>query len=159
MNHLKRIAGLDVNETRKPQSGKVTGAVGPGGKQDKVVEIQVATSGRSSGQSVQLTLHSEANKYRLADLGLSKSQLEQVEAVVAKTRGVVIVAGPKESGVTSTLYAFLRSHDAFLRNIQTLETAKVMDVENVTQHIYDSRGGEVAFRGSCRRSCGWIRTS
>lgn len=144
-NHLKRIAGMDVNEVRKPQAAKISGAVGPGGKQDKVVEIQIKTSGSSSGQRFLLTMHSEENKYRLTDLGLSQAQLALVQAAVEKPGGVVLVGGPKESGVTSTLYAFLRGHDAFLKNLQTLETAKVMDVENVTQHVYDSRGGNVAY--------------
>jgi len=145
LEHLKRIAGMDPAEQRKPQSGKITGAVGPGGKQDKVVEIQVRTSGSTAGQRVVMTMFSEESKFRVTDIGLNKHQLPAVQAVIEKPRGVVVFAGPKESGVTSTLYAIVRSHDAFLKNIHTLESAKLLDIDNVTQHVHDSKGGTVPF--------------
>lgn len=143
--HLKRIAGMDPAETRKPQSGKMTCYVGPGGKQDKVVDLQIKASGSTTGQRISLVLHTEESKFRVTDIGLNKGQLALVQPAVEKARGVVLVAGPKESGVTSTLYAMIRGHDAFLRNIHTLESSKQMDIENVTQHIYDSKGGEVSY--------------
>ncbi|HUN80219.1 MAG TPA: ATPase, T2SS/T4P/T4SS family, partial [Phycisphaerae bacterium] len=59
--------------------------------------------------------------------------------------GIVIVSGAKASGVTTSMYAMLKMHDAFLQNIHTLEIGKLMDVENVTQHIFDSLGGTVTF--------------
>lgn len=145
LEHLKRIAGMDPAEQRKPQSGKITGAVGPGGKQDKVVEMQVRASGSTAGQRVVMSMFSEESKFRAADIGLNKNQLPLLTAAIEKPRGVVVVSGPKESGVTSTLYALVRSHDAFLKNIHTLETSKVMDIDNVTQHVFDSKGGTVPF--------------
>jgi type II secretory ATPase GspE/PulE/Tfp pilus assembly ATPase PilB-like protein len=145
LEHLKRISGMDPTEQRKPQSGKIIGAVGPGGKQDKVVEIQVRTSGSTAGQRVVMSLFSDESKFRATDIGLNKNQLPALQAAIEKPRGVVVVAGPKESGVTSTLYALVRSHDAFMKNIHTLETAKVMDIDNVTQHVFDSKGGAIPF--------------
>lgn len=145
LEHLKRIAGMDPAEQRKPQSGKITGAVGPGGKQDKVVDMQIRASGSTAGQRVVMTMFSEESKFRAPDIGLNKNQLPALQAAIDKARGVVVIAGPKESGVTSTLYAVVRSHDAFLKNIHTLETAKVMDIDNVTQHVYDSKGGTIPF--------------
>lgn len=142
---LKRIAGMDPAEVRKPQGGKFQGFVGPGGKQDKSVEFVVKASGSTAGQRVVVQLHSEESRFRIPDVGLTKAQLAVVEPMVEALSGLVIVAGPRESGVTSTLYAMLRSHDAFMRNIHTLEMAKSMDVENITQHVFDSKGSEVSY--------------
>jgi len=145
IEHLKRVTGMDPAEVRKPQTGKMVGAVGPGGKQDKVVEIVAKASGSTTGQRVQLVLHSEESKFRVTDIGLNKNQLAALQPLIEQPRGVVLVSGPRESGVTSTLYALVRSHDAFLKNIHTLESAKVMDIDNVTQHVYDAKGGTVTF--------------
>jgi general secretion pathway protein E len=79
------------------------------------------------------------------EVGFTKPQLTEVEKLVERLDGLVLVTGPKESGVSSLLYAMLRSHDAFMRNIHTMETLKLMDVENVTQHVHDSKGGQVSF--------------
>ncbi len=146
VGHLKRVAGMDPQELRKPQSGKLTGAIGPGGKQDKVVEIQVQSSGDTTRQRVTMRLLSEESRFRLPEIGLSDRHRTQLEDLIAqRPHGVIIVCGPRESGLTSTLYAFIRGHDAFMKNIHTLEMSKAMEIENVTQTVFDSRGGEVTY--------------
>lgn len=145
LTHLKRICGMDPEEMRKPQNGKLTAAVGPGGKQDKVVEISVKTSGSTAGQRFVMRLFAEDTKFRVQDIGLTKPQLDLLQPVIDKLSGVMLIAGPRESGLTTTLYALIRGHDAFLRNIHTLESPKVMDIDNVTQHSFDPKGGDVAF--------------
>ena len=65
--------------------------------------------------------------------------LERVEALVAgPPGGLFVVCGPRASGVTTTLYALLRMHDAFMTNLLTLEREPLRDLENITQHIYDA---------------------
>ena len=51
-------------------------------------------------------------------------------------QGVFIVSGPRKSGVTTTFYAFLRIHDAFLNNISTLETDPSAVLPNITQELF-----------------------
>ena len=41
--------------------------------------------------------------------------------VIAKACGIVLVSAPKTQGLTADLYAILRTHDAFLQHIQTVE--------------------------------------
>lgn len=142
---LKKIAGMNVEEHRRPQQGKFKGAIGPGGKSDKAVEIECRASGSTAGERFTLRLVSEESKFRLGEIGLTPKQLEVVQELVRKPKGLVIVCGPKGSGATSTLYAMLREHDAFLQNIHALEIARTQDVENITQHVFDSQGGEVTY--------------
>jgi len=48
-------------------------------------------------------------------------QYEKLSKFRDVKHGLFIVSGPDKSGLTTTLYALLRNHDAFLNNINTLE--------------------------------------
>lgn len=143
--HLKRIGGMNAEEHRRPQSGRFKAAIGAGGKGDKTVDIEAKTSGSTAGERFIFKIVSEESKFRLPDIGLTDKQLPVVQELVKQPRGLVIVSGPKSNGITSTLYALLREHDAFLQNVHTLEVSKDQEVENITQHVFDSQGGEVTY--------------
>jgi len=145
LGHIKRISGMDPEEHRRPQSGQFNAAIGAGGESNREVEIEARASGSTAGQRVLLKLIAEESKFRLPDLGFTKDQLPVIEQLAALPKGVIICSGPRGSGITSTLYAILRSHDAFMQNIHTLEHAKSMDLENITQHIFESKDGSVTF--------------
>jgi len=144
-SEFKRIAGMNREELRRPQSGSFKATIGAGGSADKAVEVDVKTSGSTAGQRLLLKLFSEETKFKLEDLGMTKSQFEAFEKQVGEPKGVIIVSGPRGSGVTSTLYAIIRSHDAFMQNIHSLEVTKSLELENITQHVYDSQDGTVSF--------------
>ncbi|RIK67502.1 MAG: hypothetical protein DCC65_06650 [Planctomycetota bacterium] len=143
--HLKRIAGMNPEEKRRPQSGRFKATIGAGGKGDKSVDVEARTSGSTAGERLALKIVSDESKFRLADIGLTPKQLPKLVELVKEPRGLILVGGPKGSGVTSTLYAMLREHDAFLQNIHSLEMSKDQEVENITQHVFDSQGGELTF--------------
>jgi len=144
-SQLKRVAGCDPEERRRPQQGEFTGSIGAGGASDRTVTVDLNTMGSTAGERILLKLFSDEAKFKVADLGFTRPQLALFEPVVQESSGVVIVSGPRGSGVTSSLYAVMRGHDAFLQNIHTLEVSKALDLENVTQHVYDSQNGTVAF--------------
>jgi type II secretory ATPase GspE/PulE/Tfp pilus assembly ATPase PilB-like protein len=144
-SHMKRIAGLKTDEHRRPQNGQFKASIGAGGKGDRSVQVDVRTSGSTAGERILLRLISEEGKFRLSDIGLTKEQLAVMQKIVAEPKGVLLISGPKQSGVTSTLYAAMRQHDAFIQNIHTLEISKNMDLENITQNVFDSQGGTVSF--------------
>ncbi len=144
-SHLKRISGMNREELRRPQSGSFKATIGAGGESDKEVEVDVKTSGSTAGQRMLLKLFSVESKLRLEDIGLTKAQLDAFQGLVKSPKGVILVSGLRGGGVTSTLYAILRGHDAFMQNIHTMEVSKAMDLENITQHVYDSQDGSVSF--------------
>lgn len=140
---LKQIAGLNMEERRKPQSGRIK-ALHPTLDRTKV-ELEVRTSGTRQGERLDLRIMTQESRLRLPDLGLLEPQLEQFEKVIQLPSGLVIVSGPRGSGVTTTLYAALRAHDAFLQNLCTLERQPLMELENITQHQYDPSKPDVSF--------------
>ncbi len=143
IDFIKTVAGLDVQERRKPQQANIGAAIsgGPGG----TTEIEVRTSGTTQHEKLALRIVGVQNRLRIADLGLHARQIERLEPVLKEPTGLVLVAGPRASGITTTLYAALRSHDAFMQNLLTIEQSPLMDLENITQHTYDSTKHEGSY--------------
>jgi len=140
---LKRVAGLEIEEKRKPQKGTVSASI-PGGMTGET-RLEVITSGTTQHERLALKIVSDENRLRISDLGLTPPQRELFDQLVAKQGGLILVSGPRASGVTTTLYAALRCHDAFMQNLLTLEQMPLMDLENLTQYTYDSTKHEGSY--------------
>ncbi len=143
LNLIKAKAGLNLAERRRPQTGRisVTYPVGT----TNAAQIEVRTSGSTAGERLFLDVVAEEARLRLSDLGLHPQRLAQLEEMVSRSQGLIICSGPTGSGVTTTLYAALRGHDVFTKNIHTLERKALMDLENVTQHLHDSENPGLGF--------------
>lgn len=129
--YLKTIAGLNLDEHRKPQRNKIQAQIG----EDKK-EIEVRTDGSTAGEKLTLRVYGDERFYKVDHLGFTEEQLEQVVALREEHNGLVLISGPTGSGVTTSIYSFTRSHDAFLNNIQTLEYRVELPIDNVTQTEY-----------------------
>jgi len=136
LTFIKQIAGLDIMEHRRPQTGSVSGSIS--GSARGMTEIEVRTSGTTQHERVALRIVGEETRLRIGDLGMDKAVQEQFEKLWDQPGGLFLISGPRSSGVTTTLYAALRSHDAFMSNLLTLEREPLMELENITQHIYDA---------------------
>jgi type II secretory ATPase GspE/PulE/Tfp pilus assembly ATPase PilB-like protein len=124
---------MDTEEKRKPQKGKFEVV------QEETrarVGWEVMTAGSTAGEQLKLSQMQEYNLMKLDELGLTTSQAEAIEALKHLRQGLFIVSGPKKSGVTSSLYAFLRNHDPFMNNINTLEKEPAAELQNITQHRF-----------------------
>jgi type II secretory ATPase GspE/PulE/Tfp pilus assembly ATPase PilB-like protein len=132
INFTKNLADLDVNEKRKPQKGKFRIHKDKG--QD--TEWEVSTAGSTAGEQIEFKQITQQSLTRLTDLGLTNSQYEQLNKINKVKQGLFIISGPKKSGVTTTLYALLRNHDAFLSSIITLERQPSAELPNITQNIF-----------------------
>ena len=131
VDYLKRIAGLDVQEKRKPQTGSISmdaGAVR--------ADMNVTSDGTTQGQRLRLQVIQELAQTRLEDLGMADGLRERVEKINALEAGLTIVSGQKGQGVTSTLYSLMRKHDAFMKQLVTLEGEVTVDLDNITQQTY-----------------------
>ena len=125
---IKRCIGLDLEEKRKPQSGKMKMAFA-GTKHD----MAIRTQGSSAGESLRMEFD-VPGRYQLAapQMGFVADQLSFFEET-RDTGGIVLVAMPKGMGLTALEYALLRNHDAFTSHILTLERDAPIDLEGITQ--------------------------
>jgi type II secretory ATPase GspE/PulE/Tfp pilus assembly ATPase PilB-like protein len=128
---VKELAGLDSKEKRKPQKGKFRS------RQNKEnTDWEVSTAGSTAGEQLRLKQVSKEHDLRLGEMGLAPEQLEQFSGVTKTQEGLFLITGPQRSGVTTTLYAFLREHDAFLNSINTLEKLPATKLQNITQNTF-----------------------
>jgi type II secretory ATPase GspE/PulE/Tfp pilus assembly ATPase PilB-like protein len=143
IDFLKKAAGLSIEEKRKPQKGMIGGTI-PGSTSGEA-KIEVQTSGTTQQERLALRIAGDETRLRISDLGLTKQQREALDTLQKATGGLILVSGPRASGVTSTLYAIMRCHDAFMQNLLAIEQTPLMDLENITQYTYDSTKHEGSY--------------
>jgi len=129
---VKDLAGLDTKEKRKPQKGKFKIRQ----KKDDI-PWEVATAGSTAGEQIRLKPITQEGIARLSDIGLMPEQEERLNQFCEINQGVFIISGPRKNGVTTTLYALLRNHDAFINSINTLERQPSGQLPNITQNIFN----------------------
>ncbi|MBS3733846.1 MAG: Flp pilus assembly complex ATPase component TadA [Phycisphaerae bacterium] len=127
---IKEHAGMDVAERRRPQQGRITAEM-----DGKRADMVVTSKGTTTGQRIQFRVEQETVKTDLDELGMAPGQLARMRIILSES-GVVIVSGPRGSGVTSTLYSLLRDFDAFTKLLVSLERNPAIDLENVDQVTY-----------------------
>ena len=131
IHFIKNLADFDINEKRKPQKGKFRIQQG-----QENSDWEVTTAGSTAGEQVKLKQIIQQQITKLTELGLTPDQYEQLNKLRELKQGLFIVSGPRKTGVTSTLYALLRNHDAFINSINTLEKHRSAELPNITQNVF-----------------------
>ena len=134
IHFIKHLSDLDTNERRKPQKGKF---VIHQLKDNTYTQWEVATAGSTAGEQIRLKQIAHEDIVKLSELGLMPEQYEHLNQIREIKQGLFIISGPEKSGVTTTLYALLRNHDAFLNNINTLERQPADQLPNITQNVFN----------------------
>lgn len=134
---VKKIAGLDANERRRPQVGSIKAAI-EGAKR----ELQVTTAGTKAGESMRIVVDAKKrHDIKVEQAGFTQDQIEVIDELVRTPGGVVLLSAPRGQGLSTLLYGLIRRHDAFLTNIATVEREKLMDLEGITQNLIPPPGG------------------
>ena len=132
VGYLKPVAGMSDEEQRRSQEGKVSVDAG-----QQSTDVTLKTAGSEAGQIMQVRVVQEVAQTKLDQLGMSDEVFQRVGEFNKAENGLIIVAGKPGSGVTSTLYSLLRAHDAFIKQLVTLEASETIELENITQHSYE----------------------
>jgi general secretion pathway protein E len=114
---IKIMAGLDIAEKRLPQDGRLRfRAAG------RDIDVRVSIVPTQFGERAVLRLLDRTGALlTLEQLGLRGANLRQIEKLIQKSHGIILVTGPTGSGKTTTLYAALSRLNSSLRNIITIE--------------------------------------
>ncbi|HAF55306.1 MAG TPA: secretion system protein E [Thauera sp.] len=114
---LKVLAGMDIAESRTPQDGRISVAIG-----GRPVDFRVATQPTLHGENIVLRiLDRDKGIVPLAALGLTPAQADDLARILARPEGLVLVVGPTGSGKTTTLYSILNHLSTEAVNVMTLE--------------------------------------
>ena len=102
--------------------------------QGRTVQVHVASLAGAFGSRavVRLVRDDEAQK-PLEKLGCDFELLARYRGLLADGRGLVVVAGPRESGVTTTLYSTINALDPVRLNVCTFEAAVHFSLPGVNQ--------------------------
>jgi type II secretory ATPase GspE/PulE/Tfp pilus assembly ATPase PilB-like protein len=141
IDYVKSICDLNLEEHRQPQKGKL---VAQQVHVDRKVTLDIETAGSRAGEKMTIRIRAEESKFTVTDIGFSEEQIKQFQPVIDAPKGLVLISGMGTSGVTSTLYAIGRSMDAFVQNIHSVEMKPLMELDNITQNIYQP-GSEKTF--------------
>ncbi|MDD4891064.1 MAG: ATPase, T2SS/T4P/T4SS family [Phycisphaerae bacterium] len=155
--YFKKMAGMDVADRRKPQSGKLTaqepaqpidpqilalGYNAPDVLPARSLLLDIRTSGTRAGETMQIQTLDQSELLSFDRLGMTDRQMQLVASFRQSAGGVVVFGCGDKLGTTTTLYQALRAHDAFMSNVQTIEERPEGEIENITQHVYKADGAE-----------------
>jgi len=129
---VKELADLDTKEKRKPQKGKFKIR-----RKKDDIPWEVTTAGSTAGEQVRLKPVTQEGMARLTEIGLMPEQEAKFNKFREIKQGVFIISGPRKNGITTSLYALLRNHDAFINSINTLERQAPAQMPNITQNIFN----------------------
>jgi type II secretory ATPase GspE/PulE/Tfp pilus assembly ATPase PilB-like protein len=134
MDLWKTAAKLDLADRRKRQSGDATVEV-----EERKTKVRVTSMGTQQGMTLTLLFDPEdAVKRGGHELGLLESQMEQIKSLVDEGKGTVILAAPPDGGRTTTMYAITKMHDAYTKNVQTVEREPQATMEGVRQNKHET---------------------
>ena len=117
VQRLKVMAHLDLTQTRRPQDGKFRFY-----HADKPIDVRMSTLPTVCGENVVLRLLTNSMVILdFLDLGVPPPLVEDLEAIIARPYGMLLVTGPTGCGKTTTLYTVLNMLNKPSRNIMTIE--------------------------------------
>ncbi|MEO1615900.1 MAG: ATPase, T2SS/T4P/T4SS family [Planctomycetota bacterium] len=137
VSRLKRLAGIPKEKTPVAQAGRFTARIGR-----REVQMQLTTMPTGLGDRAAIrVLDRDAMIRPLDDLGFTRQVLNRVTETLRRRSGLVLVSGPKDNGLTTTLYSIAESLKGDDRSIATLEEQVSFPIDQVCQMEWSIGGG------------------
>jgi len=135
VSRIKIMASLDIAEKRLPQDGRIALRVG-----GRPIDVRVSTLPTGHGERAVLRLlDKETGRLELGRLGMAPDVLAELDKLIHRPHGIVLVTGPTGSGKSTTLYAALGRLDTSTTNILTAEDPIEYDLPGIGQTQVNAR--------------------
>ncbi|PIP17632.1 MAG: hypothetical protein COX43_03275 [Parcubacteria group bacterium CG23_combo_of_CG06-09_8_20_14_all_35_9] len=129
VSRIKILANLKIDETRKPQDGRIRLTV-----KDKKVDLRVSTLPLIDSEKIMMRiLDTSGAVVTLEKLGFGGRCLKVLQDITKRAEGMVLVTGPTGSGKSTTLYALLGLLNKERVNIVTIEDPVEYYVAGINQ--------------------------
>lgn len=116
------------------QQGHISQKVKMADGGEVAVNLRLETVPTINGMDMVMRLFNmNQEMYNLDRLGLSETERQVVDGIIAKPSGLVLVVGPTGSGKTTTLYSMLNSLNNSERKIITIEDPVEYQFKGITQ--------------------------
>ena len=117
VSRIKVMSKLDIAEKRLPQDGRISLKIA-----GRSVDVRVSTIPSGFGERIVMRLlDKQAGRLDLSSLGMEPILLNNIDELIHRPHGIILVTGPTGSGKTTTLYAALERINNNTRNIMTVE--------------------------------------
>jgi type II secretory ATPase GspE/PulE/Tfp pilus assembly ATPase PilB-like protein len=138
---MKTLANLSATERRKKQDGKFAAKYN-----GHSFVCPMSSQGVQTGERVvvQLLGGFQQNFKKYEDLGMRSKLAEQWAALMGNDKGLLIVSGMPEGGVTTLTDVSLMETDRLLRDFVAIEEVnhREREIENIEVTTYDASKGE-----------------
>lgn len=138
---MKTLANLNASERRKKQDSKFAAKY----KEHSYV-CPIASQGVPTGERVVLQVLGGAQRAfkHYEDLGMRQKMAEQWAGCMASPKGMLIIAGMPEGGLTTCTDVSLLETDRLLRDFASIEevTHRERELENIDVTTFDAAKGE-----------------
>ena len=136
ISRVKIMAGLNIAEKRLPQDGRIRRKIA-----GKDIDMRVATVPTvKAGERITIRLlDRESVLHDLADIGFGDDHLRQMDDLIRRPHGIMLVTGPTGSGKTTTLYACLAKINSPDLNILTIEDPVEYQLDGISQTAVNTK--------------------
>ncbi|WP_414660420.1 GspE/PulE family protein [Horticoccus sp. 23ND18S-11] len=131
LSRVKILCNLNIAESRFPQDGRFSMAVG-----SQTANFRVSTIPSAYGEKAVIRILAMAGKKTMLTLDkmmVSQTILQPFRRLIQNPSGIIFVTGPTGSGKTTTLYAALHEINTPDTNISTIEDPIEIQLPGVTQ--------------------------
>jgi type IV pilus assembly protein PilB len=137
VSRLKILAGMDISISRKAQDGRFNVRM-----KNRDINIRASTIPSIYGENIVLRLlDTSKGIYSLDRLGMTASDQEKLETVIARSHGMILSTGPTGSGKSTSLYAMLKEINRPECNIITVEDPVEYRINNILQVQLNTKAG------------------
>lgn len=130
---LKLLAGLDIQERRRPQSGGIKAEL-------EGIPYEILVDSRPLGGGYERLILRMQNLKEPRDtaetIGITPELKAKIRALTEDKQGLLIACGPPDSGVSTTAFGIMRSIDAFMFTVYSMvdfRGRRVLNVTNITR--------------------------
>lgn len=125
----KILGNLKMDETRKPQDGRISHEVG-----DKAFDLRLSTLPTVHGEKIVMRIVDKTKKIpELEKLGLEGRNSDIINRAIEQPNGIILNSWPTGSGKSTTLYAIMKKLNQPKVNIMTFEDPVEIVVDGLNQ--------------------------
>lgn len=129
VTRIKVLADLKLDETRKPQDGRIRQKIGK-----SEIDLRVSTLPLVKNEKVVMRVLDTSGKVpTLKQLGYSEKSISLIEGSMQRSHGMFLVTGPTGAGKSTTLYSVLNILNDNESNIVTLEDPAEFYIPGINQ--------------------------
>jgi general secretion pathway protein E len=137
VSRVKVMGQLNIAEKRLPQDGRIRIKLA-----GRDIDIRLSTIPNVYGERIVMRLLDKTSTLLdLSEIGMARSILTQVEQVIRRSHGIILVTGPTGSGKTTTLYAALSMINTPDLNILTVEDPVEYQLQGISQMAINPKIG------------------